>query len=376
MARPTFTPVFEEGEGVIRERILGRISDEWRKEPGDFIYDAVAAVPLEIKQAEINQDYILKNGFAQYAEGDKLDLRLEEIGLERIAAEPNKRTINITADAGVTIPAGYTLSTVILDANKNPLEYTTDQAYTFSTAGTLSIAVTCTTAGTIGNVPTGSEFILKPPLPGIRSIVDQGTTILGSDIEADETAWGRFDFKVKHPDTGGNKNDYIRWALEIAGVGRARCIPRWNGNGTVKVVIIDTDFQPASDTIVTNLQNYLDPGKTGLGDGKAPCGAQVTVIKATDIDINVSATVTYSAGYTSAMVKSKFTVALKNYLASIALLNDPGTNAPYNVIYTKIAALLSFTEGVANYSGLTVNGGTADITVAIDAAPTVGTVTV
>jgi len=369
MAKPTFTPVYEENESTIRDRMLGRISDDWRKEPGDFIYDAVAPSPLEVKQLQANQDEILRQSFAQFAEGEYLDYKLAEVGLTRGQATANRRTLSVQADAGVTIPAGHTLSTVVLDDEGNPLEYTVDEAVTFDTAGTLDVDITCKTTGTVGNIATGSQFILSPSIPGVRSISDQGTTVPGQDQESDESAWQRYDFKVKNPDTGGNKNDYVRWAGEVEGVGAAKCIPCWNGNGTVKVVIVDTEYQPASQVLVDEVQEYLDPGSTGLGDGKAPCGAQVTVVAATGLSIGITATVTYTTGYDPVEVKSTFENAVEDYLISLVFTD-------YDVSYNKIAALLTFTEGVSNFSNLTVNGGTADISIGPEEVAILGVTTI
>ena len=41
--------------------------------------------------------------------------------------------------------------------------------------------------------------------------------------------------KVSLPATSGSKYHYIQWAKEINGVGNAKCLPLWNGNGTVKL---------------------------------------------------------------------------------------------------------------------------------------------
>jgi len=95
--RPVFVPVFEEDENTILERLKGRIGSKWNLEDGDYMYDAVATVPLEVKQSaeKINRDYILKNNFPQYAEGDYMDLVLEASGgrVQRKAATPNRNEI-------------------------------------------------------------------------------------------------------------------------------------------------------------------------------------------------------------------------------------------------------------------------------------------
>jgi len=369
MARPTFTPVFEESETTIKDRVVARIPDDWRKEPGDFTYDTVATVPAEVKQLQVNQDTALKSGFAQYAEGDDLDAKLTEVGLTRAQATPNKRNLTVTAAAGVVIPKDHTASVVVLDDDGNPLEYKVDAAVTFDVTGNKTVAITCKTAGTAGNVSNGTEFIFLPPIPGVSAIVDAGTTTLGTDKETDEAAWQRYDFKVKNPDTGGNKNDYVRWAQEVTGVGKAKCIPIWNGVNTVKVVLVGTDYKPAAAGVVTDAQNYLDPGSEGLGNGKAPCGAAVTVVAATNVGITITATVVWAAGADPVAGEAAFEAAVTAYLKELVF-----TAAP-NVLYNKIGALLSFTEGVSNYSNLLVNGGAVDIPVGAEAVATLTGVT-
>lgn len=371
----TFTTFFEEDENTIRDRILANPSLEaWRKEPGDFIYDAVAATPLEVKQLQISQDTILKNAFPQYAEGDYMDEHLAEIGLTRIAATPNKRHVSIMADAGVIIPANHTASVVILDNNGNPLEFSVDDTAAFDVAGMKSVALTCRSTGAATNVPLGTQFILLPPIPGVRSIVDAGTTVAGGDAENDADAWQRYLFRVSNEDTGGNKNDYVRWATERPGVGKAKCIPRWNGNGTVKLVIVGADDLPATPTVVNDLQAYMDPGAQGLGEGRAPFGAAVTIESAQALTVNVAATIIRANGYTLDQVRTAFAATLTAYLKSL-VFSDDGTGNSYPVAYNQIGAKLITTPGVVNYSGLTINGGIADIAVGQLQAPVVGTVT-
>lgn len=367
--------MFEESESAIRDRLMARVPNTWRKEPGDFVYDTIATVPLEIKELQAQQDYVLQNAFAAYAVGGFLDSKVAEVGLKREAAKASKRTISITADAGVVIPSGYTVSLVILDSNGNPLEFTTDASTTFATAGTLSIPITCKTAGVVGNVPLGSQFILFPPLLGVRTIADGAVVSIGADAQSDDDLYEEYQDHVDHPDTGGNRYDYIRWAKEVEGVGAAKCIPIWNGGGTVKVVIVGSDMLPANASLVTTAQTYLDPGITGLGDGVAPCGAKVTVVSATSLSINISATVTYSPGAVPVEVKTAYQTSVRDYLLELAKLWETTVGANKPVLYQKLSALLSFTKGVDNFSNFTVNGATADITPATEQVAVLGTVT-
>jgi uncharacterized phage protein gp47/JayE len=514
--------------------MLGRVSDEWRKDPGDFIYDAVAASPAEIVALQQGQDEILKQSFAQYATGDKLDLKLAEIGLTRIEAVAAKRRLTIDATAGVTIPKGHTATTVTLVSEGNPLQYTVDEAVSFPTAGTQDIIITCKIAGKIGSdVLVGSDFLLLPPIPGIKTITDKGVEVPGQDRESDEDAYARYDFKVKHPDTGGNKNDYIRWIEPLDGVGKLKVIPRYNGNGTVKVVLVGDDYLPATQEVVSTVQAFIDPKFTpttveaetmtkggygvsddamlvndsgtsvkfvynatgaglltfgtlntlenllttegefiatvaaqvnsiagaadllqvtvqdqitkvplaanrngtgtaritkkanqftgagtvtafplqfywdgeqdieievrrlttdttttlwvdkidytsvaglGLGYGKAPGGARVLAVPATDLAINIAATVTYSTGAVIADVQAAFAAALEAYRKT--LIDQWATGQEISIVYARIGGLLINTPGISNYTGLMINGGTADISLTADQIPVSGTVTI
>ncbi|WP_336786553.1 baseplate J/gp47 family protein [Paenibacillus sp. MMO-177] len=377
MARNNFQPVYEETETAIRDRMLAKVeADGWRTEPGDFMYDAVAPSPAEIKQLQINQDNILASRFARYATGLDMDDCLYDVGLTRIQATKNKRALLITADAGITIPAGQLLYAVVLDNEGQPLQFTTDAATTWTTSTAKTVTVTCQAAGTIGNLATGSQFVLQPTIPGVRIINDQGTTVLARDTETDEEAWKRYDFKVTHPDTGGNKNDLVRWAQEVSGVGKAKCIPRWAGVNTSKVILVGNDFAPASSQVVADTQAYMDPAAAGRGEGKAPMGNACTVAAADNLVVNITVIgIQYKTGAIPATVKTTFEASVKAYLKGLVFEVDAVSKNPLPVSYNQIFGLLTFTEGVSNFTSITINGASADIALTATQAPTMGTVT-
>lgn len=374
MGRPTFTPRFEEAESVIRDRMLQGVDPKWRKEPGDFMYDAVAPAPLEVKQLQINQDQILKESFPQFAEGDAMDWHLERIGLERVRATPNRRTLAVTADPGATIPAGHIFISIVLDGDGNPLEFAVEESVHFDELSTKDVFLVCTQVGEFTNVPNGSQFILQPSIPGIKSIVDQGTVEVGANAESDESAWERYLEKVRDENTGGNRNDYKRWVeSERADVARAKVIPRWDGRGTVKVVLVGADFSPALPAVVDDVQEYLDPGSTGLGDGLAPCGAQVTVVAAEGLEVNVTANLVLEPGATLQAVLDDFTQQLDQYLRTLVFYED-GNGSNFPVAFNQVGALLITTSGVMNYTDLQINGAAGDLSVSNEQAPVLGTV--
>lgn len=388
MTRPEFTPRFLETATEIRERMLSNISDEYRKEKGDFIHDAIDANPAEIIGLQLNQDRILQNSFPQYCEDEYMDLFLQARGLERIQATYSVRTLNIEADPGVRIPKGYTFTSVVLDTDGNPIEFTANLETIFTVDSMIQeIRITCKLVGEIGNLATGSEFILQPPIPGIRSIVDTGVIIPGSEKETLDDAWAKYLEKVANPDTGGNRNDYKRWVLNDffratnVAIGKVIVEMCWDksngqdGRGTVRIICAGSDYKPLSNEVIGMLQEYMDPiPYQGYGYGKAPMGAFVTVITGVTKAIDVSATVSYSINTDPAEVLTAFKKALNEYIQGRVFEIDPATEQLYPIAYNKVGAILGNTVGVENYGNLTVNGGTSDIVLQYFDIPEMGAV--
>lgn len=387
--RPEYTPRFVESATTIRERMLSNIPDTWRKEKGDYMHDAIDANPAEIISLEMNQDRILQNAFPQYCEDEFMDLFLQARGLERIKATYSVRTLQIEGGAGVRIPKGYTFTSVVLDEDGNPIEFTANIETIFAVdATTQEVRVTCKLAGVIGNLATGSEFVLQPPIPGIRSIVDKGVIIPGAEKESLDAAWTKYLEKAANPDTGGNRNDYKRWVLndffKHSGVTIGKVIVEmcWDksngqdGRGTVRIICAGSDYKPLSQEVIVMLQQYLDPVPyQGYGYGKAPGGAFVTVITGVTKSINIAANVSYGINVDPAAVLTEFTKSVTEYIQSKVFEIDPSTELLYPIAYNKIGALLGNTKGVENYANLTVNSGIADIVLQYFDIPEVGTVT-
>lgn len=385
--RPEYSPRFLESAQAIRARMLSNISDEWRKEKGDFIHDAIDASPAEIIQLQMSQDRILRNAFPQYCEDDLLDTHLQLRGLTRIPASHSVRSLSVEADGGVRIPEGYTFTSVVLDNEGNPIEFTSNAQTEFS-GEAQDVRITCKLEGPLGNLAAGSEFVLQPPIPGVRKITDSGIIIAGAHKESADSAWSRYLEKVSNPDTGGNRNDYKRWVLNdfpaqsgvvIGKVIVEMCWDKSNGHdgrGSVRVVGVGSDFKPLSTEAVEMLQQFLDPKPyQGYGYGKAPGGAVVTAITGVVKPIDVSAKVTYGVGADPADVLAEFKKLLTEYINSRVFEVNSATEQLYPIAYNKVGAILGNIGGVENYGELTLNGGTADVPLIFFDIPSAGQVT-
>ena len=54
----------------------------------------------------------------------------------------------------------------------------------------------------------------------------------------------------------------------------------------------------------------------------------------------------------------------------------PADDQPYTLLYNRVLALLLNVDGVENFASLTVNGGTADVTIQAGEIPVLGEVSV
>lgn len=337
---------------VILNRMLNDLASDIDKREGSVAYDMLAPKAAELTQAYIALDQVLTYGFADTTYGDFLDRRAGEFGLTREPAYPAKGSITFTGTAeGEVIPAGTVVST---DDN---VVFTTDADCTI-TSGTATANITAQTAGSSGNVIANQ--IINCSISGISCTNPQGTSS-GSDTETDAALLVRYYAKVQTPATSGNKYDYYQWATTTPGVGNAKVLPVQNGNGTVQIYIVSSDNQPVSSQVLTDCTNNIENNR--------PIGATVTVESVANNVINVHCVVTLDSGFTSSEVLTGVTNALTNYFHSIIFVEG-------DVKYNKVGSVILGVSGVSDYSGLTLNGGTSNITLAVNEIPALGTVTI
>src|SRR5690606_15021761 len=141
--------------------------------------------------------------------------------------------------------------------------------------------------GTVGNVPAGAIQVLVSTVSGVTAGTNEEATTGGTEEEDDEAYRFRIMNRNQNKSLSGAKRDYERWAMEVPGVCSVKVLPEADGPGTVKVLVIDADGQPAKEAIIQAVQQHIAPNGRG-GDGLAPIGALVTVAAPVVRTINVS----------------------------------------------------------------------------------------
>ena len=221
----------------------------------------------------------------------------------------------------------------------------------------------CETTGTAPNTVTGTLTCITDIPSDLNYSELTECLIEGENETSDEDINLAYEDYINSNDEDGNVNQYEKWCSEYKGIGNAKVMPLWNGANTVKVSILSASNRSATEILIDEFQNYLDPGCTGMGDGVAPIGAFVTVTTATEIPISISAEVSMVDGYTDTTTIDN---AITEYFKSIAYKKSI-------VAYMNLGATILSVEGVDSIKDLKVNGGTADITLQEEQIAVLGT---
>ncbi len=344
-----------EDKEIIQARMLSNISNEYDKKDGSFIYDVEKPVAIELGNLSIKVDEVLNNGFADTASGVYLDKVVNEQGVFRKPSTKATGIVTITGIVGAVITKGEMVAS-------DSINYIVTQDAVIPEMKIIDIPVECEVAGTIGNVPVGAIKYFPKTLEGLQTVTNKTVFSNGYDTETDDLLRERYYAKVRTPTTSGNKYHYLNWAKEVTGVGDAKVMPLWNGNGTVKVIVINSNKRAADTALITAVSEYIENNR--------PIGATVTTVSAVEKPININVTLVIdSQNYALEEVKQTIEKNLTEYFKSIAFRDT-------YVSYAKVGNIIIESDGVLDYSNLLLNNGTANIAIDDDAVSVLGGVTI
>lgn len=337
------------------QTMLDDISNSYDKREGSMIQTAVAPAAYALEEFYLALNQVQQAGYVQTAVGSSLDLLAAIAGLTRYPASAAVR-LGVFNQA---VPLGARFSTI---NGENSINFVVSAAA--STANQYQL--TAETPGTIGNDYTG-KILPITYLNGLTSAQITDILVPGDDEETDDDLRQRLITALNEKPFGGNVASYREYVGAIDGVGGVQVYPTWNGGGTVKLSVIGADWQPASATLVQNVQNAVDPPPNqGLGLGMAPIGAQVTVVAPTAVTVNVSATVTLTSGYDIGQVQQPVEEAISNYLLSVAenWANPTvtgGIEYAADVYLARVLAAIVGVTGIVNATNVMINNAQADL---------------
>ena len=347
---------------TIHNTMLSNIDDTYQKTEGFPTYDitrgeAFALLELWKKAEEIERKQNVDN-----LTGDELTrVVFQRKGTQRKVATKSVCNLRIV-DGNGTIHEGD------LFESESGIQYASLENK--DVVNNSIIKIRCTKAGAVGNVHKGSITQMPITLAGINAVINDDAAKGGEDEEADDDLRERYYEELREPATSGNNYHYKQWAKEVEGVGEANVIGLWNGNNTVKVVIINSERKAASTDLVKRVQDYIDPDSKGIGEGQAPIGAHCTVVSATEIPINIDVReVQHTTSSTKSTITNDITEAVTAYLKRIAFKQT-------YVSVAQISNIIIDSTGVTDYESVTVNGQTTKINLTNEQVAVLGTVSV
>lgn len=315
---------------------------------GTFENDVLAANSIEFAKIEVELEQAYKAAFATTAWGEYLTMGAAEEGV--IRKEAVKAIGQVTFSGTGVIPAGSIVSTL------SGTQFRTTTEAEIIVSGCVEIEAVV--AGGDGNVAAGTITVIPMSIAGITAVTNEAATYNGYDEEDDETLRDRYLTHVRYPGTSGNPRHYIEWATSVPGVGAARCLRAWNGPNTVKVIIVDSNYEAASAELVQTVFNYIESVRT--------VNVILTVASAEPLPIDIAANTTGNVDLEA------FQSAVKKYFAELEKKSLNATGSRY-VAVAKIGALL-LDCGADDYDSLTLNGKTGNVTFTVDELPALRTV--
>lgn len=324
----------------ILERMLDRVPESMDKREGSIIYDALAPAAIELQLMYIELDVILKETFGDTASREYLIRRAKERGIVPYPA--SKAILKATyTPTSIDIPISSRFSL-------NELNY-----IVLEKIGTGELKVECEATGKVGNGYFGNVIPIEY-IEGLETMQITEILIPGEDEEETEDLRKRYFDSFNSKAYGGNIDDYLKKTNSIAGVGTTKVTPIWNGGGTVKLTILDAEYNKASAELIKKVQTIIDPTGDAMGKGLAPIGHIVTVDTANNVKVNISTSLVFEEGNNFSNLKSQIEKKIDEYL--LELRKDWARQETSVVRLSQVESRIMNVKGVLDISNTKING--------------------
>lgn len=341
--------------------MLSYVPENIDKREGSIIYDAVAPAAMTLAEQSLQLANIVKQTYVKTADDEYLDYRATEYGTARYPATYTKalaRAVGDTEDGTVdNIRVGDRFASV----QDEPVFYKVTYVNENET-----FVLTAETAGTGPNSYIGQVL---PVTPNDRITYAEIIEVSAParDTETDDHLRARLLAENRWLAYGGNVADYLDMTSKIHDVGATQVYPTWDGPGTVKLVILNNDLMPASQTLIKKVKEEIDPEEsTTQGYGLAPIDHRVTVTAPETFTVGITMNVTIADSANVDTIKTNIKTSLEDFFKSLRKdwnTVNPTVGRGYSMtIYrSKILSRVMMLEGVANATMPRLNGKDEDL---------------
>lgn len=345
----------------IQQRMMDALPDGIDDMPGGFPYDFT--MPTAIEKSELIQFHLVRTlmlMFPQYAWGDWLDLHAAAAGIERRPAGYASGSVTVTGDPGTVIPDGAIFCTEATDSTP-ALEYAADSMAIIPESGSVTVEVTAVEAGRESNTKKNTVVFASTSIKGLSTVNNPDDITGGTDVESDEDLLERIEEENFRDGATfiGNDSDYIRWAKEVVGVGDCIVVPTWNGPGTVKLIIVDSNGEPANARLIEAVYDHIvSPHDRSLRLLPTAC-AELTVEAATTKKISYTCTgLVYDDTTDIPTIVSQFKeLVMKEYSEA---------KVEGILVYNQVRPLITDIPGVSDFDTFLMNGAEENIPLSND----------
>lgn len=288
------------------DEMLNQVPDNVDKREGSIIYDALAPAAMQLAIQSLSQADLLRQTFPQTAEGEFLDWHAESKGTTRQPATLSEVTAKFL-DSDNNPINNVEVTDRFASIGDDPFFYTVIEANGDGT-GLLRAEL----SGTGPNRYIG-QILPVTPNDSLSWAEITEISVPARDSEDDEHLRARSMSSNSYIAYGGNIADYQDMLSRIETVGAGQIYPSWQGGGTVKLVVLNNDYLPASTALVNQVQEMIDPAPQGEGYGLAPIDHVVTVVAPEKLLVNIATHVTVQSDMTILAVKDKINAAIEDY---------------------------------------------------------------
>ena len=312
-------------------------------------------VAAELYSLHVQNEWVARQCFPQTAAGEYLERHATLRGLERRRALCAEGSLRFSVDAALstdlTIPEGC----VCMTAGLVRFE-TVGQAVLKAGSTRVDVPARAAEPGSAGNVGANTVLSMAVAPVGVNRVTNPAAFTGGVDEEDDESLRTRVLETFRRLPNGANAAFYQQGAMAFEDVAAAQVIPRSRGVGTVDVIVAARGGSP-DEELLREIREWFEQ--------RREIAVDVAVLAPAVKKVNVTVKVKVQDGRDAAAVRQAVKNALNGWF--------DGSRLGKNVLKAQLGSVVFSVDGVENYS---VSVPSADVSMAVDELPVLGTLNV
>lgn len=303
---------------------------------------------------------------AATSSGADLDSWVGDFGVTRLAATNATGQVTFarfTPTQQAVVPLGATVQTGDGSQQYTVIADTTNAAYNGALGGyvlpagtaSISVPVVAATGGAAGNAVAGAVSVITGAIPGVDTVTNPAGFANGEDAESDSALRTRFIAYIRSLSKATKAA--VGYAITSLQQGVTySLVENQTYAGAVQMgyfyVVVDDGSGTPSGTFLANVSNAIDAVR--------PLCSSFGVFPPVIVNAAVGMTCTVAANYDGPATRVLVVAALRNYINT---LPRDATTQVMTLPYSRLAQVAyDASPGVINVTGVTLNGGTADVT--------------